>query len=99
MASTGWTIAFKILLVFLLFAMSAFYTNEAMISWEESPTVTSASWMPLKDMPFPALTICPLQDSRWTSVSKMMAELDPESKGAVATFRKLFADNKGRTIQ
>ncbi len=57
---------FKILVVLGLFSMSGYYILEAMDDWEASPTITLTSWSPLKGMKFPALTVCPVQDSRLT---------------------------------
>jgi hypothetical protein len=42
--------------------------------------VTSASWKPLLEMPFPALTICPVQDSRWLGISQMIREQDTKNE-------------------
>ena len=57
-------LAVKTLIILGLIGISAYYTNQAILDWKESPTVTSASWVPLRRMKFPALTICPVQDSR-----------------------------------
>jgi hypothetical protein len=38
--------------------------------------VTSASWIPLKQIPFPALTICPVRDSRWLGVANILKDVD-----------------------
>jgi hypothetical protein len=50
--------------------------------------VTSASWKPLLEMPFPALTICPVQDSRWLGISQMIREQDIKNE-IFSVFRQM----------
>jgi hypothetical protein len=50
--------------------------------------VTSASWKPLLEMSFPALTICPVQDSRWLGISQMIREQDIKNE-IFSVFRQM----------
>ena len=50
---------FWILIVIVGFAAAGFLINESFQSWSESPVKTTIETMPITDLKFPEVTVCP----------------------------------------
>ncbi len=64
MVEIKFSAVFYLLVEIGLLLGASYYIKEAVEGWEASPTITLTSWKPLKSMKFPAMTVCPVQDSR-----------------------------------
>ncbi len=51
---------------------------QALEGWEQSPTSTSTSAIPLREFEFPAITVCPVEDSRWLGILDAIHDLDTD---------------------
>ncbi len=51
-----------------------------------------------RSMKFPAMTVCPVRDSRWIGVLRMMKRNDPTGAGAIKVFEKLETQNKEKFL-
>ncbi len=45
--------------------MSAFVINQSFSAWKKNPVVTSVAQLPIEAVPFPAITICPIGNTRY----------------------------------
>ena len=49
---------------FLGIALSAHFIYDANLRWQNDPTVTAIKTIPIQKIQFPAITICPIDQSR-----------------------------------
>jgi hypothetical protein len=56
--------------------LACYFTSLAFISWNASPKVTSVDLMPIKEIPFPAVTICAPIEGKWLAVAKALDQSD-----------------------
>ncbi len=84
----------KLLIVLGLITISGYFTLEAFKSWEDNPTMTSASWLPLRRFPMPAITVCPEQNSKWIGIFRMLYEMDPSSKRVLGPIKLMTTEAK-----
>ncbi len=84
--------------IVVLFGMATYFTLEAIHEWNRHPTVTISSWTPLKDMEFPAITVCPLQDARWRGFLEILRKTDPDGSGALDLYQKMGDGFHNKTL-
>ena len=72
-----------------LFGMATYFTLEAIQEWNTYPTVTISSWTPLKDLEFPAITVCPLHDARWRGFLEILRKTNPDGAGALELYQNI----------
>ncbi len=84
-----WTRLGKIASFCIFVSFASFFTKEAISKWNDSPWETKTTWVPLKNMDFPALTICPVQDARWRHYRQLIETNDPLGIEARKLFHKV----------
>ncbi|CAB4064105.1 unnamed protein product [Lepeophtheirus salmonis] len=47
---------------------AAYMIRNNFISWESNPIIVSVWQVPIEESPFPGITICPLDDTRYASI-------------------------------
>ncbi len=66
----------KWLAIAFFMAICGYFSWEAFRAWEESPTTTSVSTIPLRTFEFPAITICTQANNKWIGTLDILSQTD-----------------------
>ncbi|XP_059093651.1 uncharacterized protein LOC131888743 [Tigriopus californicus] len=57
--------SFWVLIVLFGVISAALIINNSFIAWKDNPVITSVTQIPIEQVPFPSVTICPIGDTRF----------------------------------